>query len=181
MLFNDYVPGASQVAQWYRTLLPVQKPQETWVRSLGGEDSLGEEMATPTPMFLPGKSHGWRSLAGYSLWGRRESDMTEQAGLRTNVKLLLYYYLSGWLDKKSHGGTASLNAIEKAFVGRRILNVLIWNTPAIFSALFLGIRNCCFNSCYSCLAPSPTKTPCLVLFSAGERNCISLSWFSKFT
>ena len=46
MLFNDYVPGASQVAQWYRTLLPVQKPQETWVRSLGGEDSLGEEVAT---------------------------------------------------------------------------------------------------------------------------------------
>ena len=31
----------------------------------------------PTPVLLPGKSHGWRSLAGYSPWGRKESDMTE--------------------------------------------------------------------------------------------------------
>ena len=32
----------------------------------------------PTPVFLPGKSHGQRSLVGYSPWGRRESDTTEQ-------------------------------------------------------------------------------------------------------
>ena len=31
----------------------------------------------PTPVLLPGKSHGWRSLVGYSSWGREESDMTE--------------------------------------------------------------------------------------------------------
>ena len=29
-----------------------------------------------TPVFLPGKSHGERSLAGYSPWGCKESDMT---------------------------------------------------------------------------------------------------------
>ena len=29
----------------------------------------------PTPVFLPGESHGQRSLAGYSLWGLKESDM----------------------------------------------------------------------------------------------------------
>ena len=28
-------------------------------------------------MFLPGKSHGWRSLVGYNPWGRKELDMTE--------------------------------------------------------------------------------------------------------
>ena len=27
---------------------------------------------------LPGKSHGWRSLVGYSPWGGKESDMTQQ-------------------------------------------------------------------------------------------------------
>ena len=32
----------------------------------------------PTPVFLPGKSHGRRSLAGYSPWDRKESDTTEQ-------------------------------------------------------------------------------------------------------
>ena len=29
-------------------------------------------------MFLPGESHGWRGLVGYSLWGCKESDMTKQ-------------------------------------------------------------------------------------------------------
>ena len=33
----------------------------------------------PTPVFLPGQSHEQRSLAGYSPWGRKESDMTEHA------------------------------------------------------------------------------------------------------
>ena len=32
----------------------------------------------PTPVFLPGKSLIQRSLAGYSPWGCKESDMTEQ-------------------------------------------------------------------------------------------------------
>ena len=31
----------------------------------------------PTPVFLPGESHGQRSLAGYSPWGGKKSDMTE--------------------------------------------------------------------------------------------------------
>ena len=32
----------------------------------------------PTPVLLPGKSHGWRSLVGCSLWGHEESDTTER-------------------------------------------------------------------------------------------------------
>ena len=44
--------------------------QETWVQSLGQGDPLKEEMAT-TPLFLPGKSHGWRSLVRYGPWGRK--------------------------------------------------------------------------------------------------------------
>ena len=32
----------------------------------------------PTPVFLPGKSHGQRSPVGYSLWGHKESDTTER-------------------------------------------------------------------------------------------------------
>ena len=31
----------------------------------------------PTPVFLPGESHGWRSLAGYSPWGLKELGKTE--------------------------------------------------------------------------------------------------------
>ena len=32
----------------------------------------------PTPVLLPGKSHGWRNLVGCSPWGHEESDMTKQ-------------------------------------------------------------------------------------------------------
>ena len=31
----------------------------------------------PSPVFLPGESHGWRSLVGYSPWGLKGSDTTE--------------------------------------------------------------------------------------------------------
>ena len=47
-----------------------------WVRSLGWEDPLEKEWQS-TPVLLPGKSHGQRSLVGYSLWGCKESDTTE--------------------------------------------------------------------------------------------------------
>ena len=35
----------------------------------------------PTPVFLPGESHGQRKLEGYSPWGGKESDRTEQLTL----------------------------------------------------------------------------------------------------
>ena len=54
--------------------------QETWVRSLGQEDPWRRECLS-TPVFLPGESSGLRSQAGYSPWGHKESDITEQLTL----------------------------------------------------------------------------------------------------
>ena len=51
--------------------------QEACVRSLGLEDPLEKEWQT-TAVFLPGKSHAWRSLAGYTPRDHKESDTTEQ-------------------------------------------------------------------------------------------------------
>ena len=73
--------GASLVAQRLKCLPPTQ---ETWIRSLGREDPLEKEMGTP--VFLPGESHGWRSLVGYSPWGCKESDMTERLHFHFHVK-----------------------------------------------------------------------------------------------
>ena len=39
--------------------------------------SPGEGNGNPLQLFLPGKSHGERSLAGYSPWSHKESDTTE--------------------------------------------------------------------------------------------------------
>ena len=38
---------------------------------------------TPTPVFLPVKFHGQKSLVGYSLWWRKESDVTEYTRTHT--------------------------------------------------------------------------------------------------
>ena len=54
--------------------------QEIQVRSLGREDTL-EKGWQPTPVFLPGEFHGQRSLTGYSPWGHKQSDTTEQPPL----------------------------------------------------------------------------------------------------
>ena len=53
--------SSSLVAQRLKHL-PAMR--ETWVRSLGRKDPLKRKWQ-PTPVFLPGESHGWRSLVGY--------------------------------------------------------------------------------------------------------------------
>ena len=60
----------------------------------------------PTPVLLPGKFHGWRSLVGYNPWGHKELDSTEWLHF-------LSFYSSFWRGKwqptpvflpgKSHG------------------------------------------------------------------------------
>ena len=42
----------------------------------------------PSPVFLPGESHGQRSLAGYSPWGCKELDMTEQL-IHTHIQNII--------------------------------------------------------------------------------------------
>ena len=76
---------ASRVAQTIKNLPAVQ---ETWVGSLGQEfhpDQEWQEFSIPwrrewqpIPVFLPEKSHGQRSLVGYSPWCPKKSCGTEQ-------------------------------------------------------------------------------------------------------
>ena len=82
---------ASLVAQTVKNSPAMWK---TWVRKIPWRrDQL------PTPVFLPGEFHGQRSLAGYSPWGHKESDTTEQLSLDflgpihslTRLLLLLKY------------------------------------------------------------------------------------------
>ena len=50
----------------------------------------------PTPVFLPGESHGWRSLVGYSPQGRKESDTTER--LHSLLRLIRWMTLGYLLE-----------------------------------------------------------------------------------
>ena len=58
---------------------------EIRVQSLGREDPLRRKWQ-PTPVLLPGKSHGWRSLIGYSPWGYKELDTTERLHFTSKLK-----------------------------------------------------------------------------------------------
>ena len=58
----------------------MQETQELQVPSLGWEDALEKETASHSSILawrIPEESPRQRSLAGYSLWGHRESDMIE--------------------------------------------------------------------------------------------------------
>ena len=61
---------------------------DTWVQSLGWEDTLEEVMAS-TPVFLPGESPWTEEPAGYSPWGHKESDMTERLSTH-NIQLYIW-------------------------------------------------------------------------------------------
>ena len=59
-----------------------------WTEQPGGLQSMGSQIETikqPTPVFLPGEFHEQRSLEGYSPWGCKELDTTEQ--LRPSLSL----------------------------------------------------------------------------------------------
>ena len=82
LIFKGYYiilcqPLASLMAQWVKNPPAMQETQERWVQSLGGKEAWRRKWQ-PTPVFLPGKSHGQRSLAGYSPGGFKELDTTER-------------------------------------------------------------------------------------------------------
>ena len=77
--------GASLIFQLVKesTHLYCRRPRfDSWVRKIHWrKDRL------PTPVSLPGESHEQRNLVGYSPWGRKESETTEQLSTCTCLKL----------------------------------------------------------------------------------------------
>ena len=65
--------------------------KETQVWSLGREDP-AEKGRQPTPVFLPGESHGERSLVGCSPWGRKELDTAERLSTHTYAVIFPHVY-----------------------------------------------------------------------------------------
>ena len=64
-------PGGSDVKE---STCNADRPEfNPWVRTIPWQRKW-----QPTPVFWPGESYGQRSLAGYSPWGCKESDMTQQ-------------------------------------------------------------------------------------------------------
>ena len=60
---------ASPVTQMVKNLPAMQETQEMQVFDLGVRKFRWRRKWQPTPVFLPGKFHGQRSLVGYGPWG----------------------------------------------------------------------------------------------------------------
>ena len=69
------VPTGSRQQQNHKCSCP---PQTVLFKFSAGRVPGWRRQWHPTPVLLPGKSRGWRSLVGCSPWGRYESDTTEQ-------------------------------------------------------------------------------------------------------
>ena len=68
--------GGSPGGSMAKKLSAMQEMQEAQVWFLGQEDPQ-KRASQRTPVFLPGESHGQRSLSDYSPWGCKESDKRE--------------------------------------------------------------------------------------------------------
>ena len=95
---NRFNSGTSLVAQMVKNL-PVM--WENQVQSLVGKIPWRREWL-PTPVFLPGESHGQRSLVGYSPRGHRQLDRTEQLSL-SSLQVVSFQAQAGGLSKRWSG------------------------------------------------------------------------------
>ena len=77
------------IPRWQRMHLPGQETQEMQVDPSVGKIPWRRKWQ-PTPVFLPGESHGWRSLLGFSPWYCKKSDPTEH--IVPTIKMHIYIY-----------------------------------------------------------------------------------------
>ena len=75
----------------------MKEMQETQVWSLGGKIPWGRKRQ-PTPVLLPGKSHGRRSLVGYSPGSCKELDLTERLDTHVFQRKMLFYERVGYFS-----------------------------------------------------------------------------------
>ena len=89
--------------------------QKTQVKYLGREDPL-EKKWQPSPVFLPGESHGQRSWAGYSPWGHKGSDMINWAWIYNHIKILKGFPCSsaGKESTCNAGDPRSVSGLERS-------------------------------------------------------------------
>ena len=100
----------------------------------------------PTPVLLPGKSHGWRSLEGCSPWGRWGSDTTEQ--LHFHFSLLYIGEGNGnplqcsCLENPRDGGAwwAAVYGITQSWTRLKWLSSSSSTTILMWLHLFFGCR-----------------------------------------
>ena len=84
-----------------------------WIPELGRCPGVGNG----NPLFSPGKSHGQRSLAGYSPWGHKESDVAEHAHAHTPMHTHTHTRTHSHAHSHMHTHTERGNRIMRKYAG----------------------------------------------------------------
>ena len=138
---QPYPEVGTLVAQTGKNLPAVQRPGfHSWVGMIPWRRAW-----QPTPVFLPGKFHGQRSLAGYSLWGHQESDMTEW--LTLSLSLLYIGVCIGTLRDYFY----------------RLSSLKVWSCRNSWVTLFVVMLRCSPP-----LAPGQYKLGSFIFFIKGQ-------------
>ena len=117
----------------------------------------------PTPVLLPGKSHGRRSLVGCSPWGHKELEMTEQLNwteLNGIVIFATFFNLSlnlavrsSWSEPQSAPGVIFADCIRAfpSLAAKNIISLIlvltIWWCPCVEASLVLQEGGVCYDQC----------------------------------
>ena len=134
--------------------------QKTWIRSLGQEDSLEKEPVTYSSIRAWGIRERWR-LLGYSPWGHKESDATEQLStvqshssytVRAKEKLELRFPVG-------NGSPLQYSCLEKSHGWRSLVGCSPWSHEEWDTT-----ERLCFHFSLSCIREgngNPLQCSCL--------------------
>ena len=120
----------------------------------------------PTPVLLPGKSHGWRSLVGCSPWGREESDMTERLHFHFHAlekEMATYSSVLAWRIPGT-GEPGRLPSMGSHRVGHDWSDLAV----AVFCSIYVPFMLCLFISWWTF-----RLFPCLQIRSVAQ-SCPTL-------
>ena len=86
----------------------------------------------PTPVFLPGKCHGQRSLVGYSPWGHKASDMTERLSANFHAPFKCHHCPNnGVYSRGSTPGSCIASCCHVSFASFSLENFFILSLTSV--------------------------------------------------
>ena len=113
---------------WWRICLQCRRPGfDPWIRKIPWQKEL-----SPTPVFLPGKFHGYRSLMGYNMGLQRFGN-----DLETNAftfSLLIYLKAAGNWDSRKLKKRKSCSSAQ-----RFMIKTFIWQTNIYMTVNFINM------------------------------------------
>ena len=134
--------------KWWRICLEFRRPRfDLWLGKIPWRKAW-----QPTPVLLPGEPHGQRSLAGYSPWGREESDTTATNILSLKLKMVWSAPLAETKGKAFFfffKQSRLLSRVSKLF-GYSLRGCLTWER--LLGCLWFVVLKCIFSN-VSALTP----------------------------